>query len=218
MKSVRSLEGVSAFRFHSYRGLRVMPDEGHFALRGLRALRLSLLLALATNPRVLVLKFELAVPTGLDLPDAPTMLDAIRRCFQAIQASARKGQQLAQADPSKAHNVTIRYFWRRDALPLVRPAYSLAVFLNREAYSSVRHYRSGWDNDFSSGLLAAWAQVLGQSAQAARLLVKHPGYSVLHVRRGQGMGLSSAFQSLSPLCQTLHDTEGKSPTFGFGRV
>jgi len=192
-----------------------MVSEGPFVRRGLSVLRQSLLLALATNPNVFVLKIDLAVPAGGVLPEVSAMLTAIRACFLSIQASLRP----AHGNLGGTHNPTIRYFWRRDGLGPMRPVYSLALLLSRDAFFTPQYYRSERDNVFSSGLLVAWAKALGLSVQAATALVKAPAYSVLHVRRGQVMRVSGVFHNLSPLCQGVNqERAGELPTFGFGRV
>lgn len=218
MHSVRRLEGDSALRIHTYRGLRLMSSEGPFVLRGLSVLRRSLLLALATNPHVFVLRIDLAVPAGELLPEVSTMLTVVRECFLSRQASLRRGRQSVHGDLGITHNPTIRYFWRRDASGQVRPVYSLALFLNRDAFFTALHYRSERDNAFVDGLRVVWAQTLGLSAQAVLPLVKAPVYSAPQVRRGQAMRLSGVFYALSPLCQGAAQDGAETPTFGFGRV
>jgi hypothetical protein len=188
-----------------------MVSEGPFAKAYLEGFRRLLLLALATNSRIVVLRVELWMPAGKPLPGIHFSNQVIQQCFVSMRNRIRFSRYASKQDFGAAHNLTVRYALAMDSEGSAAK-YQLVIILNLDAYLAEPIFV-----DMFAEMESAWANAVCRPGEYSRRLLTVPeALARYQVKRGGFSMMSTVFHSLCFICKAPITVP--EPSFVHGRV
>ncbi len=202
---------------HTYQGLPLMHEKGPFIREHLQRLHETMQRALDRHPRTFAFRVELKFPNSGMLPSYAFTNEVISRFFESFKAKIEHSRSMARRSNRYAHGCTVRYVWVREIASSLRPHYHLVIFLNKDAYSVLGHFRSDGRNLFNR-LEEAWASALRLPRDAVAGLVHIPKNPCYHITRDDEQSQAEFFYRGSYLCKTATKEFGdRQHSFGASR-
>jgi len=203
---------------NTYLGLAVQVDKAPFIQEYLSRLHQTVSRSLGQYSRVLAFRFDLRLPTNIQLPDYAYTNEVVDHFIESFKAKIKHNRQMAKLVNKYAHDTKVRYVWAREQGQQGRPHHHFAIFLNYDAFNALGKIESGRDNMFNR-LEGAWATALGMSVEAVRGLVEIPDNPYYHLQRHELAGQAAFFYRASYLCKAATKAFGDgSHAFGASRL
>ncbi len=203
---------------NTYLGLAVQVDKAPFIQEYLSRLHQTISRSLSQYSRVFAFRFDLRLPTNIQLPDYAFTNEVVDRFIESFKAKIKHNRQMAKLVNKYAHDTTVRYVWAREQGQQGRPHHHFAILLNYDAFNALGKIESGRDNMFNR-LEGAWASALGMSVEAIRGLVEIPDNPDYHLQRNELAGQAAFFYRASYLCKAATKAFGDgSHAFGASRL
>lgn len=158
---------------HLYQGLRVFPRE--LSYQYLDATQRVIQNALNEHPRTLMVRFDLHLPSWMNLPDSPMAYDTnvITKFIKSLNAKLANDRAHKEREGKRVHPCTLRYVWARERATAENDHYHVAIFLNNDTYNRLGNFNVPGRN-LSTKIVEAWASALKQEYYATRGLVHFP--------------------------------------------
>lgn len=132
--------------------------------------------ALCQYPRVMVIRFDLHLPSKINCIDIPDEFDStvISKFFDSLKAKidANINHRLTQG--KRVHPCKLRYVWVKEICSANQPHYHVAIFLNNDTYNSLGNYNVNDGSNTYSRIIEAWASALGRECYQVNNLVHFP--------------------------------------------
>lgn len=203
---------------NTYLGLAVQVDKAPFIQEYLSRVHQTVSRSLSQYSRVFAFRFDLRLPTNIQLPDYAFTNEVVDRFIESFKAKIKHNRQMAKLVNKYAHDTTVRYVWAREQGQQGRPHHHFAILLNYDAFNALGKIESGRDNMFNR-LEGAWASALGMSVEAVRGLVEIPDNPYYHLQRNELAGQAAFFYRASYLCKAATKAFGDgSHAFGASRL
>ena len=132
-------------------------------------------LALDDHPRTFMVRFDLHLPSLVNIPDSPIVHDSnvITKFFKSLKAKIDHDRDVKRREGKRVHPCNMRYVWIKECANAAKDHYHVAIFLNNDAYNYLGNFNWG-GNNLSSKIIEAWASALCLDAYSARGLVHFP--------------------------------------------
>lgn len=202
---------------HTYQSLPLMHEKGPFIREHLQRLYETMQRALNQHPRTFAFRVELKLPSSGMLPSYAFTNEVISRFIESFKAKIEHNRSMAKERGRYAHDCTVRYVWVREIANSDRPHYHLVIFLNKDAYSVLGHFRSEGGNVFNR-LEEAWASALRLPRDAVVGLVHIPRNPSYYITRDDEQSQAKLFYRASYLCKAATKAYGdRQHSFGASR-
>lgn len=191
-----------------FRGLDCYTDRGPLAVEYLEAIHDTIKWALAEHPRTLVVRFDLHAPGWFSskMPD-----HVISRFFESLKSKINWDIRQKRKKGIRTRGCTLRYIWAREQSPLTPNChYHVAIFLNRDTYHCLGHFKAQGGNLITK-IREAWATALGiqkENLAGGVFVVKNPTLALRQSDENFHKTLNKLFYRLSYFAKLDSKTYG----------
>ena len=205
-----------------YRGLSVFPRA--LSCEYLEASLQTMHRALNEHSRTLMVRFDLHLPSWMNLPDSPMVYDtnAITKFIKSLNAKIDSDRDCKRREGKRVHSCTLRYVWARERATVDKDHYHVAIFLNNDTYNRLGNFNVTGRN-LSTKIVEAWTSALRLEDYDTRGLVHFPKDTpVYYIDRNASdypQKLGASFYRLSYLAklETKHYGD-RTRSFGYSRI
>lgn len=202
MNRLQTNKNLTVFNELHFRGLPVMQEKGPLILEYLERLHDVIQWTAECYPRIFAVRFDLRFPQGYMNHDEDMDSRVIGRFIASLRAKVKHNRLCASRTNNRVHDTIIRYVWAKEYGDQEgRPHYHFLILVNRDAFHTLGHFTSEFENLYSR-VQSAWASALGLSWEASLGLVHIPKNPTYHVKTGNlKFALAELFYRASYLCK-----------------
>jgi hypothetical protein len=164
---------LTVINYGQYQGLSVYHKP--LSCEYLDTILQTIQIALSDHPRTLMVRFDLHLPSLVNIPDSPMVYDSsvISKFFKSLNAKIQHDRLIKGRDGKRVHPCNMRYIWARERAEADLDHYHVAIFLNNDAYHRLGDFNRIGQN-LSNKIIEAWASALHLEGYHARQLVHFP--------------------------------------------